>query len=203
MKVLLIFFCVFPLCHNPVEGVDPVRRDKLIELLDINLQWRMHKVSDGQRRRVQICMGLLHPYKVKFVSLAKWWQYLALCICWFLQFTALFGNMFSLLSNGCQIMMDLSATFLFSFIFHWCTSMPIIRFWLLRSLFRLVAINFGCEIVIFIEFSGHEDKDSRRVGKEWRRTREKDKAEQREKIVINFLMNSHTANSPSFVVLNS
>lgn len=46
-----------------VEGVDPVRRDKLIELLDINLQWRMHKVSDGQRRRVQICMGLLHPYK--------------------------------------------------------------------------------------------------------------------------------------------
>lgn len=24
----------------------------------------MHKVSDGQRRRVQICMGLLHPYKV-------------------------------------------------------------------------------------------------------------------------------------------
>ncbi|KAH6754985.1 P-loop containing nucleoside triphosphate hydrolases superfamily protein [Perilla frutescens var. hirtella] len=47
-----------------VDGVDPVRRDKLIDLLDINLQWRMHKVSDGQRRRVQICMGLLHPYKV-------------------------------------------------------------------------------------------------------------------------------------------
>ncbi|KAL7151606.1 hypothetical protein ABFS83_04G042800 [Erythranthe nasuta] len=47
-----------------VEGVDPVRRDKLIELLDIDLRWRMHKVSDGQRRRVQICMGLLHPYKV-------------------------------------------------------------------------------------------------------------------------------------------
>ncbi|RWV92658.1 hypothetical protein BHE74_00046663 [Ensete ventricosum] len=23
----------------------------------------MHKVSDGQRRRVQICMGLLYPYK--------------------------------------------------------------------------------------------------------------------------------------------
>lgn len=49
-----------------VEGVDPVRREKLIELLDIDLQWRMHKVSDGQRRRVQICMGLLHPYKVIF-----------------------------------------------------------------------------------------------------------------------------------------
>ncbi|KAF2620857.1 hypothetical protein F2Q68_00038235 [Brassica cretica] len=24
----------------------------------------MHKVSDGQKRRVQICMGLLHPFKV-------------------------------------------------------------------------------------------------------------------------------------------
>ncbi|KAM7254280.1 hypothetical protein ACFE04_031962 [Oxalis oulophora] len=47
-----------------VEGADPVRREKLIELLDIDLQWRMHKVSDGQRRRVQICMGLLHPFQV-------------------------------------------------------------------------------------------------------------------------------------------
>ncbi|KAL9395669.1 hypothetical protein Peur_009922 [Populus x canadensis] len=47
-----------------VEGTDPVRREKLIDLLDIDLQWRMHKVSDGQRRRVQICMGLLHPFKV-------------------------------------------------------------------------------------------------------------------------------------------
>ncbi|KAI0510228.1 hypothetical protein KFK09_010829 [Dendrobium nobile] len=33
-----------------VEGADPLRREKLIDLLDINLQWRMHKVSDGQRR---------------------------------------------------------------------------------------------------------------------------------------------------------
>ncbi|KAI3984829.1 hypothetical protein MKX01_039446 [Papaver californicum] len=47
-----------------VEGVDPVRREKLIDLLDIDPQWRMHKVSDGQRRRVQICMGLLHPFLV-------------------------------------------------------------------------------------------------------------------------------------------
>ncbi|XP_030934981.1 ABC transporter I family member 21-like [Quercus lobata] len=47
-----------------VEGIDPLRRDKLIDLLDIDLRWRMHKVSDGQRRRVQICMGLLHPFKV-------------------------------------------------------------------------------------------------------------------------------------------
>lgn len=47
-----------------VERADPVRRDKLIDLLDIDINWRMHKVSDGQRKRVQICMGLLHPFKV-------------------------------------------------------------------------------------------------------------------------------------------
>ncbi|KAF7817993.1 ABC transporter I family member 20 [Senna tora] len=47
-----------------VGGIDPGRRSELIKVLDINLSWRMHKVSDGQRRRVQICMGLLKPFKV-------------------------------------------------------------------------------------------------------------------------------------------
>lgn len=47
-----------------VEGVDPARRDMLIKLLDIDLNWHLNRVSDGQRRRVQIAMGLLKPYKV-------------------------------------------------------------------------------------------------------------------------------------------
>lgn len=47
-----------------VLDVDPDRRAELIELLDIDLRWRMHRVSDGQRRRVQICMGLLRPFQV-------------------------------------------------------------------------------------------------------------------------------------------
>ncbi|KAK1419709.1 hypothetical protein QVD17_28986 [Tagetes erecta] len=47
-----------------VSGVDPQRRAELIKVLDIDLSWRMHKVSDGQRRRVQICMGLLKEFKV-------------------------------------------------------------------------------------------------------------------------------------------
>ncbi|KAF9621406.1 hypothetical protein IFM89_020928 [Coptis chinensis] len=47
-----------------VSGIDPQRRTELIKVLDIDLSWRMHKVSDGQRRRVQICMGLLKPFKV-------------------------------------------------------------------------------------------------------------------------------------------
>lgn len=48
-----------------VDGVDPERRARLIELLDIDLQQRMTTMSDGQRRRVQICMGLLKPYEVR------------------------------------------------------------------------------------------------------------------------------------------
>jgi len=47
-----------------VEGVDKERRARLIELLDIDVDWSMMTVSDGQRRRVQICMGLLKPFKV-------------------------------------------------------------------------------------------------------------------------------------------
>ncbi|KAF4346062.1 hypothetical protein G4B88_001059 [Cannabis sativa] len=47
-----------------VAGIDPQRRAELLKVLDIDLSWRMHKVSDGQRRRVQICMGLLKPFKV-------------------------------------------------------------------------------------------------------------------------------------------
>lgn len=38
------------------------RRNKLIELLEINKKWRMCRCSDGQRRRVQLCMGLLKPF---------------------------------------------------------------------------------------------------------------------------------------------
>ncbi|XP_039128950.1 ABC transporter I family member 20-like [Dioscorea cayenensis subsp. rotundata] len=47
-----------------VTGVDPQRREELIKVLDIELSWRVHKSSYGQRRRLQICMGLLKPFKV-------------------------------------------------------------------------------------------------------------------------------------------
>lgn len=40
------------------------RRDELVEILDIDLSWRMHTVSDGERRRVQLAMGLLRPWRV-------------------------------------------------------------------------------------------------------------------------------------------
>ncbi|KAL3479431.1 P-loop containing nucleoside triphosphate hydrolase protein [Aspergillus californicus] len=42
----------------------PERRDELVEILDIDLRWRMHAVSDGERRRVQLAMGLIRPWQV-------------------------------------------------------------------------------------------------------------------------------------------
>jgi len=40
------------------------RRDHLLDLLDIDLDWHMHNISDGERRRVQLCMGLMAPWDV-------------------------------------------------------------------------------------------------------------------------------------------
>ncbi|KAM0328514.1 hypothetical protein ACHAQA_004921 [Verticillium albo-atrum] len=42
----------------------PERRDELIGVLDIDTTWRMHAVSDGERRRVQLAMGLIRPWTV-------------------------------------------------------------------------------------------------------------------------------------------
>ncbi|WFD29307.1 CCR4-NOT regulatory complex component [Malassezia sp. CBS 17886] len=40
------------------------RRDELLDLLDVDLMWRMHRISDGERRRVQLCMGLMQPWNL-------------------------------------------------------------------------------------------------------------------------------------------
>ena len=40
------------------------RRDELVALLGINLEWRMNELSDGQRRRVQIMLQLLRPVEI-------------------------------------------------------------------------------------------------------------------------------------------
>ncbi|KAK4167997.1 P-loop containing nucleoside triphosphate hydrolase protein [Cladorrhinum sp. PSN259] len=42
----------------------PDRRDELVEVLDIDTSWRMHAVSDGERRRVQLAMGLIRPWTI-------------------------------------------------------------------------------------------------------------------------------------------
>jgi len=40
------------------------RRDRLLDILDVDLDWHMHTISDGERRRVQLTMGLMSPWDV-------------------------------------------------------------------------------------------------------------------------------------------
>ena len=44
------------------------RRDELVRVLGINLDWRMHRVSDGQRKKVRIMLKLLRPWKLCLVD---------------------------------------------------------------------------------------------------------------------------------------
>jgi CCR4-NOT complex subunit CAF16 len=39
-------------------GIDPDRRARVLEILEVDPAWRMHQVSDGQRRRVQLLLDL-------------------------------------------------------------------------------------------------------------------------------------------------
>ncbi|HZS39101.1 MAG TPA: ATP-binding cassette domain-containing protein [Polyangia bacterium] len=45
-------------------GADAARRDRLLEVLGVEPAWRMSRISDGQRRRVQLLLGLLEPRRV-------------------------------------------------------------------------------------------------------------------------------------------
>ncbi|CEH17065.1 Predicted ABC-type transport, ATPase component/CCR4 associated factor [Ceraceosorus bombacis] len=40
------------------------RRDRLLDILDVDVAWRMHQISDGERRRVQLTMGLMEEWTV-------------------------------------------------------------------------------------------------------------------------------------------
>ena len=40
------------------------RRDTLLDILDVDLDWHMHAISDGERRRVQLVMGLMGEWDV-------------------------------------------------------------------------------------------------------------------------------------------
>jgi CCR4-NOT complex subunit CAF16 len=46
------------------SGIDGLRRQQLIRILEVDTSWRMHQVSDGQRRRVQILLDLERPVRV-------------------------------------------------------------------------------------------------------------------------------------------
>lgn len=75
----LNFVCLFDRAMNPVVRGDIVvadflnsvggyrhktRRDALLDILDVDLDWHMHAISDGERRRVQLVMGLMGEWDV-------------------------------------------------------------------------------------------------------------------------------------------
>lgn len=50
---------------NSVGGYrHKARRDVLLDILDVDLDWHMHTISDGERRRVQLVMGLMGEWDV-------------------------------------------------------------------------------------------------------------------------------------------
>lgn len=43
---------------------DPDRLELLTRILGVDPAWHMHRVSDGQRRRVQLLLGMIRPFEV-------------------------------------------------------------------------------------------------------------------------------------------
>jgi ABC-type uncharacterized transport system ATPase subunit len=61
--LVLTGFC--SVCVESCGGEEyPERLAHLIQVLEINVNWRMHAVSDGERKRVMIAVGLLKPWEV-------------------------------------------------------------------------------------------------------------------------------------------
>ena len=42
----------------------PERRERLMKIMDVDTRWLMLRISDGERRRVQIVMGLIKPWRL-------------------------------------------------------------------------------------------------------------------------------------------
>lgn len=44
------------------------RRDELVKVLGVNLDWRMNECSDGQRKKVRLMFKLLKPFKIAIID---------------------------------------------------------------------------------------------------------------------------------------
>ncbi|KAL7530894.1 hypothetical protein ACHAXR_005023 [Thalassiosira sp. AJA248-18] len=44
------------------------RRDELIKVLGVNMEWRMNECSDGQRKKVRLMFKLLKPFKIAIID---------------------------------------------------------------------------------------------------------------------------------------
>jgi CCR4-NOT complex subunit CAF16 len=55
-----------PVCQmmEKLQNSYPERRDELMDMLGIDPEWRMHMLSDGQRRRVQLLIQLVRPFQI-------------------------------------------------------------------------------------------------------------------------------------------
>ena len=51
------------------------RRDALLDILDVDLDWHMHAISDGERRRVQLVMGLMGEWDVLLLDEVSFFHY--------------------------------------------------------------------------------------------------------------------------------
>lgn len=49
---------------SAAAGVEPDFELDAFTYSDVDLEWHMHEVSDGERRRVQIVSGLMAPWDV-------------------------------------------------------------------------------------------------------------------------------------------
>lgn len=50
------------------QDENPERRDELVRVLGINLDWKMHECSDGQRKKVRIMIKLLRPFQLCIID---------------------------------------------------------------------------------------------------------------------------------------
>ena len=48
--------------------------------IGIDPEWRMHQISDGQRRRVQIFLGLIRPFKILLMDEVRIMTSTCVCI---------------------------------------------------------------------------------------------------------------------------
>ncbi len=44
------------------------RRDELVKVLGVNMDWRMNECSDGQRKKVRLMFKLLKPFKLAIID---------------------------------------------------------------------------------------------------------------------------------------
>lgn len=66
--------CPYTLDTTPTEMFvkwqrdHPERRDELVKVLGVNLDWRMNECSDGQRKKVRLLFKLLKPFQLAIID---------------------------------------------------------------------------------------------------------------------------------------